>query len=92
VAQARAKAGPLWGLRKLVPAGVRARLKATLRGQGAEAIRPAPMTPATRTMLAQRFGAQLPALEARTGLSFDDWDLPRPDASAASVSAVANGS
>lgn len=88
VAQARAKAGPLWALRKLVPASLRAALKARLRGRGAEAIRPAPMTPATRAMLAARFGAQLPALEAQTGLSFEDWDLPRP----APASAAATGS
>jgi len=80
VAQARAKAGPLWGLRKLVPAPLRDALKARLRGAGAEAVRPAPMTAETRTKLATRFAAQLPALEARTGLTFDEWDLPRPAA------------
>ncbi|RLJ36212.1 sulfotransferase domain-containing protein [Litoreibacter meonggei] len=70
--------GPLWTLRKLLPA----KLRHGLRGQALNRVNPEPqitapppMTPETRTALEARFAPMLPRLEALSGLTFEHWNL-----------------
>lgn len=73
----RKRAGALWALRALLPAGARDWLKRRLLGKGGGATRathiPAPIQAETRAALHSRFAQDVPALEARTGLDLSGW-------------------
>lgn len=69
--------GPLWSLRKLLPAAQLKRLRQRYAEQvGAadvRALQPNGLRPETQTMLRDRYAAQIPELERLTGLNFDNW-------------------
>jgi hypothetical protein len=69
----RRKAGPLWGLRQMLPRGLRRNLRRNLAGMGRPEHEPPKMQPETRSLLSQRFLPQIARLSELTGLEFEGW-------------------
>jgi hypothetical protein len=69
----RRKAGPLWGLRQMLPRGVRRNLRRSLANIGQPEHEPPRMQPATRSLLSARFLPQIDRLSELTGLEFERW-------------------
>ena len=72
----------VWGLRNLLPKGMRHKMRqaAATSGEADPSHMPAPMLPATRDMLEARFAAQVPALSDLTGLDLSVWRFPSQEA------------
>ncbi len=77
VERVKARMGPLYAPAKLLPDGVKQRLKGLLRarqkGAGGPHL-PPPMLPGTRAQLSARFAPDRAEIEALTGLDLGHWD------------------